>query len=152
MFYLTEIHYFSLFEFTSQNFTLDSTKLHLSFFIPDGGATKFIIARFQWTRCSCYPLKMLSCLRQRSSTVLRQKRDNCRQQVHLLKCSAAYLTMALLWLKLSLGNAVAILVLALTLLIACLIKETENLRTIQRQLFELVESTPLERMNNLIYE
>ena len=72
--------------------------------------------------------------------------------MHLLKCSVVYLGMASLCLKISLGSAVSLLVLALTLLVACLIKESENLRSIQTQLFGLVDSTPLERMNKLIDE
>ena len=83
---------------------------------------------------------------------LRAKCDYSRQQVHLLKCSVVYLGVASLCLKTSLGSAVALLVLALTLLVACLIKESENLCSIQRQLFDIVGSTPLERMNNLIDE
>ena len=70
---------------------------------------------------------------------LRPKRDYSRQQVqqvHLLKCSVVYLDMASLCLKISLGSVVALLVLALTLLVACLIKESDNLRSIQRQLLE----------------
>ena len=69
---------------------------------------------------------------------LRAKCDYSRQQVHLLKCSVVYLGVASLCLKTSLGSAVALLVLALTLLVACLIKESENLCSIQRQLFDIV--------------
>ena len=78
---------------------------------------------------------------------LRAKRDYGKHQLHFLKCSVAYISMATLCLKLSLGSAVVLLVLALTLLVACLIKESENLRSIQSQLFDLVQSTPLEQSN-----
>ena len=73
-------------------------------------------------------------------------------ELSLLKWSFVYISMDTICLKLSLGSAIAFLVLALTLLVACLIKESGNLCTIQEQLLDIVRHTPLETMNNLVDE
>ena len=81
---------------------------------------------------------------------LRAKRDFVIRQLTLIKWSLLYLIMATLCLKISLGSSVILLVLAITLLIACLFNESESLRAIQEQLLDIVRNTPVETVNTLI--
>ena len=78
---------------------------------------------------------------------LRAKRDFVIRQVSLIKWSLLYLIMAFLCLKILLGSSdLTWLVLAITLLIACLFNELENLRAIQEQLLDIVRKLKMVKL------
>ena len=72
------------------------------------------------------------------------RRDSCRAQLNVLGFILFCVEMATWGLKAPLGGSCVLLCIAIALCIYALHSETQNLRTVQRELLILLRSTPTE--------